>query len=244
MPADVPGGERAISSNEIFDLARFPRRLVVVGGGYIACEFASIFNGLGAQVTQLYRGEQILRGFDLDVRNFVAAEMTQEGRRHPRRREGARPRGGRWRRDAGRPRRRQRARRRHGALRDGARSQHGGARTRSGGRRARRQRRGGRRRALPHQRAEHPCDRRRDRPRPADAGRARRGDGVGRRPVRRRRAARRLHAHPDGGLHPSQHRHHRPVRRRRARRASRRSVSIAPSSRRCATRCRGAASAP
>jgi glutathione reductase (NADPH) len=79
VPADVPGGERAISSNEIFDLARFPRRLVVVGGGYIACEFASIFNGLGAQVTQLYRGEQILRGFDLDVRNFVAAEMAKKG---------------------------------------------------------------------------------------------------------------------------------------------------------------------
>ncbi|HEY3636126.1 MAG TPA: glutathione-disulfide reductase [Caldimonas sp.] len=78
-PAGVPGGERAISSNEIFDLARFPRRLVVVGGGYIACEFASIFNGLGAQVTQIYRGEQILRGFDLDIRNFVAAEMAKKG---------------------------------------------------------------------------------------------------------------------------------------------------------------------
>ncbi|MBV9889430.1 MAG: glutathione-disulfide reductase, partial [Rhizobacter sp.] len=79
VPADVPGGERAISSNEVFDLPTFPRRLVVVGGGYIACEFASIFNGLGARVTQLYRGEQILRGFDLDVRNFVAAEMAKKG---------------------------------------------------------------------------------------------------------------------------------------------------------------------
>jgi glutathione reductase (NADPH) len=79
VPPDVPGGERAISSNEIFDLARFPERLVVVGGGYIACEFASIFNGLGARVTQLYRGEQILRGFDLDIRNFVAAEMAKKG---------------------------------------------------------------------------------------------------------------------------------------------------------------------
>ncbi len=79
VPPDVPGGERAISSNEIFDLPSFPRRLVVVGGGYIACEFASIFNGLGARVTQLYRGEQILRGFDGDVRNFVAAEMAKKG---------------------------------------------------------------------------------------------------------------------------------------------------------------------
>ena len=79
VPPDVRGGERAISSNEIFDLERFPRRLVVVGGGYIACEFASIFNGLGAKVTQLYRGEQILRGFDHEVRHFVAAEMKKKG---------------------------------------------------------------------------------------------------------------------------------------------------------------------
>ena len=74
-----PGNELAITSNEIFDLAVFPRRLVVVGGGYIACEFASIFRGLGAQVSLLYRGEQILRGFDDDVRNFVAQEMRKKG---------------------------------------------------------------------------------------------------------------------------------------------------------------------
>ena len=75
----IPGAELAITSNEIFDLPAFPNRLVVVGGGYIACEFASIFRGLGAQVTQLYRGEQVLRGFDADVRNFVAAEMRKKG---------------------------------------------------------------------------------------------------------------------------------------------------------------------
>ncbi len=79
VPPGVPGGELAISSNEIFDLAEFPKRLVVVGGGYIACEFASIFNGLGARVTQLYRGEQILRGFDREVRDFVAVEMGKHG---------------------------------------------------------------------------------------------------------------------------------------------------------------------
>ncbi len=79
VPPDVPGGELAISSNEIFDLARFPKRLVVVGGGYIACEFASIFNGLGAEVTQLCRREQLLRGFDDDVRAFVSAEMSKKG---------------------------------------------------------------------------------------------------------------------------------------------------------------------
>jgi glutathione reductase (NADPH) len=76
---DIPGGELAISSNEIFDLPEFPKRLVVVGGGYIACEFASIFNGLGARVIQVYRGEQILRGFDREVRDFVAAEMKKKG---------------------------------------------------------------------------------------------------------------------------------------------------------------------
>jgi glutathione reductase (NADPH) len=75
----IPGAEFVITSNEIFDLAAFPDRLVVVGGGYIACEFASIFRGLGAQVTQLYRGEQVLRGFDADVRDFVAAEMRKKG---------------------------------------------------------------------------------------------------------------------------------------------------------------------
>jgi glutathione reductase (NADPH) len=78
-PPDVPGGELAVSSNQVFDLPEFPRRLVVVGGGYIACEFASIFRGLGAQVTQLYRSQQILRGFDDDVRAFLADEMRKKG---------------------------------------------------------------------------------------------------------------------------------------------------------------------
>jgi len=73
------GQELAITSNEIFDLEPFPRRLLVLGGGYIACEFASIFNGLGSRVTQIYRGAQILRGFDDDIRAFVAAEMAKKG---------------------------------------------------------------------------------------------------------------------------------------------------------------------
>ena len=74
----LPGHELAVTSNEMFDLPEFPRRLVVIGGGYIASEFASIFAGLGSQVTQLYRGEQILRGFDDDIRHFVAAEMRKK----------------------------------------------------------------------------------------------------------------------------------------------------------------------
>ena len=76
---DIAGREHVITSNEIFDIEPFPKRLLVVGGGYIACEFASIFNGLGAQVTQLYRGAQVLRGFDDDVRNFISAEMLKAG---------------------------------------------------------------------------------------------------------------------------------------------------------------------
>jgi glutathione reductase (NADPH) len=76
---EFPGAELAITSNEIFDLPTFPQHLLVIGGGYIACEFASIFRGLGAQVTQRYRGAQILRGFDSDVADFVAAEMRKKG---------------------------------------------------------------------------------------------------------------------------------------------------------------------
>jgi glutathione reductase (NADPH) len=74
-----PGREHVLTSDSMFDLDPFPRRLAVVGGGYIACEFASIFQGLGAQVTQLYRGEQILRGFDDDVRGFLAQEVRKHG---------------------------------------------------------------------------------------------------------------------------------------------------------------------
>jgi len=78
VPA-FPGREHVVTSDSMFDLDPFPRRLLVVGGGYIACEFASIFNGLGSRVTQLYRGEQVLRGFDDDVRRHVAQEMRKHG---------------------------------------------------------------------------------------------------------------------------------------------------------------------
>lgn len=76
---DIAGREHVITSNEIFDIDPFPKRLLVVGGGYIACEFASIFKGLGASVTQLYRGAQVLRGFDEEIRHFIAAEMLKAG---------------------------------------------------------------------------------------------------------------------------------------------------------------------
>ena len=76
---DIPGIEHAISSNEAFHLAQLPKRVVVVGGGYIAVEFASIFNGLGAQTTLLHRRQQLLRGFDADLGLHLVQEMAQLG---------------------------------------------------------------------------------------------------------------------------------------------------------------------
>ena len=78
MP-EIAGIEHAITSNEAFDLKELPRRVAVIGGGYIACEFAGIFNGLGSEVFQLYRGDSVLRGFDHDVRRVVGAEMRKKG---------------------------------------------------------------------------------------------------------------------------------------------------------------------
>jgi glutathione reductase (NADPH) len=76
---DLPGRELAITSNEAFYLESFPKSVVVVGGGYIAVEFAGIFKGLGAEVELLYRRDLFLRGFDDGVRQFVANELTQKG---------------------------------------------------------------------------------------------------------------------------------------------------------------------
>lgn len=79
MVPDVRGKEHIITSNEVFDMAEFPKRFLIVGGGYIACEFASIFNGLGSEITLIYRGEQILRGFDQDIRTHITDEMVKSG---------------------------------------------------------------------------------------------------------------------------------------------------------------------
>jgi len=76
---DIPGIELAITSDEAFHLDDLPARVAVVGGGFIACEFAGIFNGLGSGVHQLYRGDAVLRGFDQDVRRVVGAEMQKKG---------------------------------------------------------------------------------------------------------------------------------------------------------------------
>ncbi|WP_175715504.1 glutathione-disulfide reductase [Burkholderia ambifaria] len=74
-----PGIEHAITSREALSLAKLPERIAVVGGGYIAVEFAGIFNGFGSHVDLFYRGEKILRGFDDDVRHFLTDEMTKQG---------------------------------------------------------------------------------------------------------------------------------------------------------------------
>jgi glutathione reductase (NADPH) len=77
--AAIPGIEHVISSNEVFHLAKLPKRIVIQGGGYIALEFACIFAGFGSDVTLVYRGDNILRGFDEDVRVHLRAEMEKQG---------------------------------------------------------------------------------------------------------------------------------------------------------------------
>ena len=79
LGAHIAGLEHVISSNEAFHLDQFPDRILIQGGGYIAVEFAGIFRGLGSEVTLVYRGENILRGFDDDVREHLRSEMERRG---------------------------------------------------------------------------------------------------------------------------------------------------------------------
>ena len=81
LPADVPGIEHVITSEEAFQLPELPKRMVIVGGGYIAVEFACIFHGMGVDVTLVYRGPNLLRGFDEDVRAHLADELRLRGLR-------------------------------------------------------------------------------------------------------------------------------------------------------------------
>ncbi|HLB84536.1 MAG TPA: glutathione-disulfide reductase, partial [Steroidobacteraceae bacterium] len=78
LPA-IPGIEHCITSNEALELSDLPRRVLVVGGGYVAAEFTGIFHGVGSKVILAYRGEQILRGFDLDVRQHLHQELLRKG---------------------------------------------------------------------------------------------------------------------------------------------------------------------
>ncbi|MDE0058251.1 MAG: glutathione-disulfide reductase [Defluviicoccus sp.] len=75
----IPGGEHAITSEEAFYLEQRPDRVLIVGGGYIAVEFAGIFKGYGAEVVQAYRGPLFMRGFDMDIRTHLAEEMAKKG---------------------------------------------------------------------------------------------------------------------------------------------------------------------
>ena len=76
---DIPGAELGITSNEIFGIDALPDRALIVGGGYIACEFACILQGLGVQVTLAYRGHEVLRGFDEECRRHIGAGMRAQG---------------------------------------------------------------------------------------------------------------------------------------------------------------------
>ena len=75
----MQNAELGLVSDDLFDLEALPETLLVIGGGYIACEFACIMSGLGVKVTQYYRGEQILRGFDDEARNLIAEMMVEQG---------------------------------------------------------------------------------------------------------------------------------------------------------------------
>lgn len=79
VPDEIPGHELAWTSNEVFLMEQLPSKVLIVGGGYIACEFACILNGLGVDVTQYYRGAQILRGFDDEARGHIAETMHAQG---------------------------------------------------------------------------------------------------------------------------------------------------------------------
>jgi len=79
MIPDFPGKEHVITSNEALDLPQRPKRVVIIGGGYIAVEFAGIFNALGSEVTLIIRSGQVLRGFDQDVRSTLAEELEKTG---------------------------------------------------------------------------------------------------------------------------------------------------------------------
>lgn len=76
---EIEGREHAVTSNEFFHLDTWPKRAIVVGGGYISVELTGVFHGLGVEVTQLYRGPHFLRGFDEDIRHFLADEMRKQG---------------------------------------------------------------------------------------------------------------------------------------------------------------------
>ncbi|HYF23459.1 MAG TPA: glutathione-disulfide reductase [Caulobacteraceae bacterium] len=81
LPNDIPGVEHAITSDGAFELKELPKRILIAGGGYIAVEFAGIFHGLGVETTLVYRGPNLLRGFDEDVRSHLTEQLNKRGLR-------------------------------------------------------------------------------------------------------------------------------------------------------------------
>ena len=79
VPDIIPGKQHIVTSNDMFFLEQLPKRIIIVGGGYIAVEFAGILHGLGVNTTICHRGHKLLRGFDEDLRDFMAHEMTKKG---------------------------------------------------------------------------------------------------------------------------------------------------------------------
>ena len=212
----IPGGDLAITSNEVFHLKTQPRRLLVIGGGYIAVEFAGIFAGLGSNVTLLHRGEKLLRGFDEDVSDALGAAYEKRGIRLALGRTVERI-DRRRRRDRGEPVRRLGHRGRRGPRRHGTPPQHGRPRARKGRRRGRRGRRRRRRRLFEEPDAVDLCGRRRDEPGQPHAGRDPRRARLRRHGLRQHAVHGRSHAHPDCGLLDAGNRRHRLRRGRGAR---------------------------
>ncbi len=211
MGTGIAGIEHVISSNEAFHLTELPKRILIQGGGYIAVEFACIFAGLGSDVTLVYRGENILRGFDDDVR---AASTQRDGTPRHQGHLQAHRRGGR----AGRSRTVRRAvgprrhRRRQGDVRDRPAAERCGSRARSRGRASQRQGRDRGRQVLAHLGAAHLRGRRRHGPHGADAGRDPRRSCLRRHRVRRQADRGRPHRRADGGVLRAGGRRHRPDR--------------------------------
>ena len=235
----IPGIEHAISSNEAFHLPELPRRVVIQGGGYIAVEFAGIFAGLGSQVTLVYRGENILRGFDDEVRQHLRMDMEKHGIRvvtgctiaaieQPRRAL------------FGASLQRQSHSRRQGDVRHRPRAERRQARAERGRRRDREERRHRRRRIFAHHGAKHLRRRRCDQPDQPDAGRDPRGPCLRRHRVRRQAHHRRPRQCADRGVLRARGRRRRPHRGRGAGDSCSKPTSTKRCSGRSRRRCRAA----
>ena len=238
---DVPGAGHAITSNEAFHLESLPKSILIVGGGYIAVEFAGIFAGLGRRHHAALSGEKILRGFDEELRDSLTQELFKREidvrvQRRVAAIEKARSRFKVTLKDGEHDRHRPRH------VRHGPQPQHRGHRPGGGGRQARREGRDPRRCPLAHLRRAHLRRRRRDGPRQPHARRHPRGPRLRRHRVRQQADRGRPRAGADRRLLHARDRHRRPAPRTRRASASPSSTSTRRASGRSSTRCRGATS--